>query len=285
MPSKTIRIVVPSEDGNAAYAPLSASAKQDAADAAGARGMERMVTSLRKRFGPPVASLEIDTTPLFTAAGEKRGFGSSAVAAVLLTALWLRVAARGGPAGDGDPSAALGLPELLQPAVAAHRAFQGGHGSGYDVAASLFGGVISFSGGDVPEVTALSLPWLPPVALFAGGAPVKTPGAVTRYREWKKEHPDKAERFLRQSNDLVRGFAAARGWEEAAEILARYTALTIELGDQINTPARITPPADSSRSGERTVWKAVGAGDELGILIGTDEANALPTAQEGLQWQ
>lgn len=72
-------------------------------------------------------SLEIDTRAFFDASGKKMGLGSSAATAVVAAAL---------VSGRGDEAA-------LQIAIDGHRDASGGEGSGIDVAASFYGGVIA----------------------------------------------------------------------------------------------------------------------------------------------
>ena len=79
----------------------------------------------------PSLSLVIDTQEFYDeASGLKLGLGSSAAVSVALTAALQSFSSA------GNDSARL--------AMDAHRRFQGGHGSGVDVAASLHGGVIEY---------------------------------------------------------------------------------------------------------------------------------------------
>ncbi|MEX1265729.1 MAG: hypothetical protein WEA08_02330 [Woeseia sp.] len=89
-------------------------------------------------------SLSLDSREFVDAAdGAKLGVGASAAIAVALAMVLSRIAGRD---EDGPGMAAK-----------AHRMFQGGHGSGVDIATSLHGGVIGFRRGEdaVPE----SLAW------------------------------------------------------------------------------------------------------------------------------
>ena len=93
-------------------------------------------------------NITLDTREFFDRlTGEKYGFGSSAA---LTSALVRAFAARHG-----------GVSELRDRAAAAHRAFQGGAGSGVDIATSVQGGLIRFEPGADPVCT--NLDW--PVAL------------------------------------------------------------------------------------------------------------------------
>ncbi len=228
---------------------------------------------LHERFGPAPGCVELDTSSFFRADGRKRGFGSSASLAVALTALWCGF--------DGTPA---DRDRVRRIATEAHRAAQGGRGSGYDTAVSALGGVVLFTGGADPQARRVELPWLPPITLFAGRDPVATTGAVGRYRAWRDANAGAADRFLNRSNELVDRFAAARSWEEARETLVAYRELTLELGDVVGVPARLEPSAPLDEDG---VSKAVGAGDELGVVLapGTAADRAVTLADEGVRWE
>lgn len=241
--------------------------------------------------------ITVDSRALYDARGVKSGLGSSAATTVAVcTALIDHLAA-------GEPGTASTLPvlstslleEIFDVALAAHRTFQGG-GSGYDVAASLHGGLGRFEGGEHPRFRPLSLPWLPPLLLFRGVRPVKTPHAVARYRRWKSRNPAAAARFLEASNRNVEGFLAASSWPEGADWFAACRRTAAELGEAIGVPARIEPPApvEGSLAASGCRAKAVGAGNELGVIFldpaapvprfgPQDDAAVLPVASEGMR--
>jgi phosphomevalonate kinase len=146
-------------------------------------------------------------------------------------------------------------------ATVAHRAAQGGRGSGYDVWASALGGTIVFTGGRAPRAEQVQLPWLENLALFPGPDQVRTPGAVGRYRAWKERNPAAAAEFVRESNEAVLRLASAHDFSEAAAALEVCREIGLALGDAIGVSARLAPP--DVRSHE--AWKAVGAGNELGV--------------------
>jgi phosphomevalonate kinase len=199
-----------------------------------------------------------------------KGYGSSAAVAVAVSAALL---SRAGLEG-GDLAAA-----CSHAALVAHRSFQGGRGSGYDVAASLNGGIGLFEGGREPSWTPLSLDWLVPLSLFRGKAPVLTSDAVARYQEWKRRDPAAASDFLAASNRAVAGFARAGGWEKGVPWLEAARALGLELGRAIGVSAEIKPPGAAAG-----LCKAVGAGNELGVLAEHASAtlSALTIARRGL---
>ncbi len=237
------------------------------------------VEQLKSSCGDPGGEFSIDTSRFHRPDGSKRGYGSSAVMVGLLTALWYRAAGRG-------------LEGLLQESIRVHRRAQGGRGSGYDVAASLCGEIIRFTGGRTPRAERVRLDWLPPMVLFTGAAPVATTGAVARFTSWMAASPGDAQEFLRSSNGHVAAILQSGSWEEGCVALSRYRKLAEELGTRIGVSAQITPPADLLPTLEW--WKAVGAGNELGVGVLNGRSERIPTSpeaellilsREGLVWQ
>jgi phosphomevalonate kinase len=240
----------------------------------------------------PVGRVRIDSSAL------QKGCGSSAAAAVALAGAFLGLA--GVPA---ERRASAGLRIALE----GHRRVQGGRGSGYDVAASLFGGVGLFQGGAVPGWTPLRLPWLPPFRLVGGALPVATPEAISRYEGWKAARPGPAQEFLRRSNELVLRFARARSWREAAGLFQAGAELGLRLGEEIGVEARLPalPLEESSgeesageeSAGGRLLLKALGAGNELGALFPPEagrqrwpagqpaDGRPVEIAREGIRWE
>jgi phosphomevalonate kinase len=90
--------------------------------------VEHVLKAVGVREAGPL-ELELDTRPFFDEkTGLKLGFGSSAALAVALTSALM----------PGGQSAAIG-----RTALAAHRAWQGGCGSGVDIAAAVHGGIVA----------------------------------------------------------------------------------------------------------------------------------------------
>jgi phosphomevalonate kinase len=182
--------------------------------------------------------------------GRKTGYGSSAAVAVGMA--WALLSPLMGP---GER-----LAEAVRvTALEAHRAMQGGRGSGYDVYTSLYGGFGVFTGGAVPSWKPCRLPWLGGLGVFRGRDSVRTPGAVSKYRAWKETHPEDARRFLSESNAAVRALVEAADWPEASGAFAALRKIGLDLGDAIGVSARMTGP------GEKAMCKAVGAGNEIGV--------------------
>ena len=198
----------------------------------------------------PSLLLRVDSSAFFGPDGAKLGLGSSAAVSVGTALALLRSAGLADRALEDS---------AFRAALAGHRSHQGGTGSGYDVAASLFGGYGLFTGGEAPSFERLVLPWMRPFSLLRGAAPVGTPRAIGRYMEWKKRDPQAARSFLEASNEVARGFAGARDWTEASSRLKEGARLGVELGEAIGVSALIAGLEDC-------LGKALGAGNELGAL-------------------
>jgi hypothetical protein len=177
-------------------------------------------------------------------------------------------------------------------AVRAHRAAQGGRGSGYDVAASWFGGLGLFRGGSSPEFERVEADWLPPLSLYETGAPASTAHAISRYAAWKTAHPEAAREFLCRSNGLISALLRRRSWREAEPVARELADTARELGRNIGVSAEIRigretpvavagsgangpddrPPAAAPRPHRDMpmLCKAVGAGAELAVCFGTE---------------
>ncbi|MEO6944673.1 MAG: hypothetical protein ABI053_08180 [Lacisediminihabitans sp.] len=116
----------------------------------------------------------INVTAAGTPGGHKLGLGSSAAVAVALTAA-LALAA-------GLPTDRTTVFEL---ALAAHRISQGGAGSGGDVAASVFGGLIEYTRDEIP----VEVPWprLLRVMALVTGTGSSTTSMVAKVAAYERE--------------------------------------------------------------------------------------------------
>ena len=230
-------------------------------------------------------AVEIDAAPFYDAEGRKLGLGSSAAAALALCAALLRAAGMKEGGGNED---------LFAPALEAHRALQGGRGSGYDVAASLHGGVGLFTGGAAPRWQSLHERSIPAFVLARGAAAVSSAAAIRAYEEWRSRSPAAATRFLRASNRRAERFAAATEEAERHAILGEAARAGVDLGRRIGVPAEaeigtIKDHALGDLAG-RGLAKALGAGNELIALFRADSEGGRPGApelavEEGLRWE
>lgn len=153
--------------------------------------------------------LELDTRPFFHEASRvKLGLGSSAALAVaLMTALL--------PEGARSPG-------LEAAALAAHRAWQGGRGSGVDVAAAVRGGLLAYRAGG-PSVEVLRWPDGLHWALLWSGLSSATADRVARFRA-STERPSARRAAGRLAGAAEATLSAWRANDacEALESLRRY---------------------------------------------------------------
>ncbi len=209
---------------------------------------------------PPAGLIEVDSRALYRPDGRKAGLGSSAALAVAVTAAVGELVGR---------SYRGRLDALMRTAVCVHREAQGGHGSGYDVATSVYGGVIEFVGGRRPRVFCIGDAPLWDARLVFGSAAVSTRGAVERYRRWRDAHPRNATAFLSASNEavleLARSLHSTR--QQFAAALTNAGRIGAELGDDIGVPAVLSPDGGGSVE-DVDAFKALGAGGEIGIALG-----------------
>lgn len=224
--------------------------------------------------------ITVDSSALYREDGTKRGLGSSASVAVVLSALLLYLFRRALPAPE----------DVFDAALRAHRASQGGRGSGYDVAASTFGHLGLFEGGERPGWRPLPPDWLPAIALHQGPKEVSTGPAIRRFEGWRESAPEEFRGYLEASNEGVETLSRARSWEEAAPTAHKLAALGRELGRYLDTPAEVPPGLRTCRKQENRsslgpeprLAKAVGAGGELFVLFGAKEPGV--RLAEGIRW-
>jgi len=218
---------------------------------------------------PPLAwAATIDSQALF-AGPAKLGLGSSA--AVLCA--WAGAFA-GFARAEGRVVPEPGIAGL----VALHRAFQGGKGSGLDVAASYSGGAIEFSldAAGLPQVGSVRLPNGVGFAGIFAGQSASTPELVAHYRAWRRDRPAQAGALVGRLRALAEaGVAAARGGDAAAwiEAFSAYGRgledLGAAIGVEIVTAEHRQIGAEAQRLG--VAYKVSGAGGgDLGLACAAD---------------
>lgn len=184
----------------------------------------------------------------------KLGLGSSA--AILLATL---VATRGDPPTDAARQA------LFADGLRAHREAQGG-GSGIDVAASTFGGVMTFRRRDpVPEVTPHQLPDGIVIHVFACDAPAVTSSFVAQVRALAASHPPRFEAIIAQAGGGASACASAADARAFLSGLDTQRRALTELGDAagipIITPAMAALAAIAETEGGVFLPSGAGGGD------------------------
>ena len=169
-----------------------------------------LLLATRSRETLALAGLEIDSGALYAADGGKYGLGSSAAVAAAVTGAFL--AAQG-----ALPDTA----EQLRLASALHRSLQGPGGSGVDVAASLYGGIIAVSGGRVDR---LAWPAGLACAVIWSGRGADTPRALDRYRKALKGGSRRVQAAVKRLQEEARAVQQAwrGGPDDALEALTQY---------------------------------------------------------------
>jgi phosphomevalonate kinase len=211
----------------------------------------------------------------FFAAGEKLGLGSSAAVLCAWAAAFRRY--------EGAPT-----PDVAE-LIGLHRAFQGGRGSGIDVAASVFGGALVFraAGSGAPQISSVRLPNSVGFAGIFAGRSASTPELVAHYRAWREARPAEAAAVLGRLQSLAeRGCGAAVGEDAVGliEAIADYGRALQNLGEAIG--AEIVT-AEHRQIGDHAVrhgvaYKVSGAGGgDLGIACALD-ADALQAFKQSV---
>jgi len=152
--------------------------------------------------------------------------GSAALCAAAFVALWRASGA------SGEPDREI--------AIAAHRAAQGGRGSGYDVAAALAGGVTLFEpgrNGSPSHVQAVTWPKGLWGGVFRTGRGAKTTELLARVQSWQAEDPESYEACIEplaiETEAFTRAFVAgdvATILDAAAQVQEELAALD-RIGD------------------------------------------------------
>lgn len=215
----------------------------------------------RRGMALPAVRVAVSTTD-FARDGKKLGLGSSAAAAVALASVFAH---------------ALGADTVHDIARAAHRAFQGG-GSGIDVAASTYGGILTFQAG-----RASPAPVIPAgldVVVAWTGVPAKTQGFVDAWRALahRLDHAHAIDaatsRFLAalargDASDVVRAVSDAR-----TALAAMAAAAEID----VVTPAHQRIAELARANGGDAKPSGAGGGDVAVCFVPTDRRAALAAA-------
>ena len=126
------------------------------------------------------------------------------------------------------------LPEpRVEALIELHRQFQGGKGSGLDVAASYTGGAITFrlARPDLPQIGSVRLPNSVGFAGIFTGRSASTPELVSRYRAWRRDRPQEAAELVRRLTAQAEAGCAALTGDDAAGWLEAFEAYGQGLGE------------------------------------------------------
>ena len=196
----------------------------------------------------------------------KLGLGSSASATVAAGAALL--------AWHGiDATLDGGRDLLFQLARTAHWRAQQGHGSGIDIAASVYGGVIWFRA-DPGQPRVSRVEWPEHLRLVVGwtGQRIDTSPRVARIEAYWRENPRLRDQFVLSSRGWTRAIMEGLRIGDPASVLqglARQRELLLELGERTGLPMEPEKLQTLAKVGARYgVAKQSGAGGgDCGILV------------------
>ncbi|WP_394850097.1 hypothetical protein LZC95_21885 [Pendulispora brunnea] len=203
--------------------------------------------------------------------GTKIGLGSSA--AVLVASLGAVYAARGQDLADSEVRSS-----IFSRARDVHREVQGG-GSGFDVAASTYGGVLRYSLlSGVPCVLTTELPEKLHFSVFFSGQSARTSDLLGQVRTFKERDPDAHRRCIlalgQASEHAVRQCEAGTAAEFIAAVryfgqtLEELSEATSDAGDGVIVPLsfkRLTVAAAEERA---TFLPSGAGGGDIGVFLG-----------------
>jgi len=222
--------------------------------------VRRTVADSIARPGP--LAIHIDTASFFSD-GRKLGLGSSAAVAVALT---MALSAAAGEAPERET--------VLRLASEAHRRAQGGIGSNTDIAAAVYGGVLSYRTGQTP--VAVTLPprlWLQPVLLDRSASTTELVGKVL---DLKEHSPQRFQAVMRPLQQLAeQGYSAFAEHDEVAFLHAfsAYHDALEQLGDAAGADI-VSAAHRALHSATRDTgicYKSCGAGGgDIGLLAASN---------------
>ena len=214
----------------------------------------------------PDGAPEIDSAAL-SDAGRKLGLGSSAAVAAAAVAVLLEAA---GLNVEAERSLVFTLAER------AHRASQGGRGSGADVAAAVLGGVIAYTrpeGGGAPSIRPLVPPTHLTPVVVSTGTPSATVGHVTAVERLAARDPETHARRLREirgaADAFLQGYEAGDGPGLLQAVGAAHQALAA-LGRDADLPI-VTPALEAAAKLARELGGAAkpsgAGGGDVGVAF------------------
>lgn len=218
------------------------------------------------------AALGENKAPWFDASalrsGEhKLGLGSSA--AILVASLGAVLAKERALSDEEELRKA-----VLAPALAAHRAAQGG-GSGIDVAASVHGGTLeAIRRGEELTLRSLTLPKALVIEVLFAGVPASTSALVSRVREHRDRSPKEHAALMGRLGAAAKhAIQAAEAGDASAFVQALRTQLETfrELGRRAGAPIVIPEVERLAALAERenaTVLPAGAGGGDVAIYAG-----------------
>ncbi len=245
-------------------------------------GLVDLVTGRSRSPLPEPWTATLDSRALFGRNG-KLGLGSSAAALTAWAGAWAAYM------GAHKPD----VTEL----IAVHREWQGGAGSGLDVAASRLGGVLCYRLGEdgSPDIISVRLPDSVGFVGVCTGQAASTGGLVRRFQAWRENNPiaahaqvDRMRQIAESGVDAARMNAATDFISAVASYSAALDALGRAVGADIVTTEHRSIAAVAERFG--VTYKVSGAGGgDVGVALAADTealdafAAAVPTEHEVLR--
>jgi phosphomevalonate kinase len=230
--------------------------------------------------------LELDTHEFFYALGAeplKLGLGSSAALTVALATALVAHAGRGAVSANRRV--------WLQRLLALHRKFQGGHGSGVDVATSLIGGVISYQlVGDEHQPLARELVWPSRIQrLYVwSGRSASTSQALARLQVWRSGHGTEYTVLMRDLTAIAESAVAALEGADASGFIDAATAYARGLRRFGEACGLEIFSAEHDRIAEIAraaglLYKPCGAGvGDVGVVFALDDGERLEAVRRTL---
>ena len=220
----------------------------------------------------PAGAVEVDTAA-FSGEGGKLGLGSSAAAAAVAVGATLLA---GGHDPESEPAIAFALADR------AHRAAQGGRGSGADVAAAVYGGVIAYRRDMGPWEEPAGIRELAPAAgveivAFHAGEPRPTIDAIRAVEALAARDRPRYKRHMTAIDRAASDFLVAWDAGDAAGVIAAAAAAgeaLAALGADADLPI-VTPPFAAAAALARELGGAAkpsgAGGGDVGVAFLTDQ--------------
>ena len=238
---------------------------------------ESIMDGFRKYGALAAMGIELETDAFYsTELHRKLGFGSSSA---LTTALTKALSISSG--------FLLNENEIFLQALSAHRTAQGNMGSGIDIAASTFGGILEYKIEQIPQKVN---PWEElPLAVVWTGASASTSKMVQSVSMLKQENPLLYKTLIKQlslfSEEGITAYKERQLDAFLATIRKFYDALT-KLGNKSNTSIISEPHQLLAELAARhdAAYKPSGAGGgDIGLLFASSIENLAILKREAVQ--
>ncbi len=229
----------------------------------------------------PAMSLRVDAQPFFSVNGDKFGLGSSAAITVAMLEAMNNFVLNRQVSQD----------KLFEQAFRVHRTIQEGVGSGVDVAASVFGGIITYRMADSPgESGSIHAGTTLPPSIFVKPVwtkkPVSTRHFLMRWEQYGQQAPHGYSSIIDQLSDIAVSGANAIENRCAGEFLVAvnmYYEALIAATEKTNLPFVSPTHKRLAKIVHRGggVYKPSGAGGgDLGVIFTSTSANMVQIQEE-----